>query len=143
MPTFVTKAIIKQLPSKQSNKYLINIPIFDSAGAPKDSKLSASQMEATLCYQPGNINSYRENDIVYITFEDNDLGRPVIIGKLFLNKEENSTNYSLNQDLEVTNKANLPINTHIGEVSGENLAGYGRRIATLEEIVKELKDRIS
>lgn len=143
----ITKAEILQLPKGAytndkgdlvvDNKFKIYIPIFRRAGEPKNSKLGASTTYATLCYNPGAENGYRVGDIVYVAFENNQIGEPVIIGKLFLNKTQDSENstYLIGDELNVSKKATLPLNTTIGDITGEQLAKLFRVVANLENII--------
>ena len=106
----ITKAIIKNKKTS-SNKFFIRIPIFESAG-----ETNEYVVEATLCYQPGNLDSYVPGDIVYISFENNEISRPVIIGKLYIGNEDNPTNFSNNAKLNVTESAILPIDTQVADL---------------------------
>jgi len=142
----ITKGIIRKIPSglkknvdgevKIDNKYLVEIPIFNSAGVEKNS-LTSSLMEASLCYTPGNLNGYRENDVVFVGFEDNNLARPIILGKLYLGEEE-CTNYAKANALEVNGVAKLPLDTQIGEITGENLELFVRDIANIKSKLEEI-----
>lgn len=141
----ITKAKILQLPKGAytnengdlvvDNKFKIYIPIFRRAGEPENSKLSASTTYATLCYNPGAENGYRVGDIVYVAFENNQIGEPVIIGKLFLNKTQDSENstYLIGDELNISNKARLPLDTMIGDIKGEELERLFRQVATNEQ----------
>lgn len=143
----ITKAEILQLPKGAytndngdlvvDNKFKIYIPIFCRAGEQKDSNLGACTTYATLCYNPGAENGYRVGDIVYVAFENNQIGEPVIIGKLFLNKTQDSENstYLIGDELNISKKATLPSNTTIGDITGEQLAKLFRVVANLENII--------
>lgn len=140
----ITKARILQLPKGAyqneqgelvvDNKFKIYIPIFKRAGEPQNNPLGASEMYATLCYNPGAENGYRVGDIVYISFENNQMGEPVILGKLFLNKtqEVENTTYILGDELNISTSAKLPMNTTIGDRSGEDIDALFRRVDNTE-----------
>ena len=50
--------------------------------------------KASICSIPGLSNSITEGDIVYVAFEDNDMGKPVIIGHLLTaSLEDARSNY--------------------------------------------------
>ena len=55
----ITKGYIEKLPEMDSNIFIVRIPLFETAsiGYTED-KLSTSNFEATLCYQPGNFKGY-------------------------------------------------------------------------------------
>ena len=85
----ITKAIVTQL--VPPNKFKVRIPIFDGfsgqQGAVSDEHLS----NATLCTLPNSDNVINVGDIVYVAFEDNDAGRPVILGHLYTGTSKTNT----------------------------------------------------
>lgn len=96
--------------------YGVRIPLLESAGISR-----AQVLQCTLCYDKGNINNLRIDDTVFVDFEDNKIESPVIIGSLYIG-EDKATNYSLCQSLKVTDNAELPLNTKIGDsVTGKDL----------------------
>lgn len=118
------------------NKYLVNIPYFSQPGLSMKSKLMGStEFEATLCYNPGTYNAYKQGDIVFIGFEDGSPDKPIILGKLYtdLIKEEG---YQLNEVLDVSKSASLPKNTTIDEV---NIDTYISNIPIIKSIIDRLK----
>lgn len=136
----ITKGKITKIPTgkwitedgveKYDNIYEVFLPIFLSAGQSKDSKLSPSSVKATLCYQPEHLNSYNVGDVVFVSFEDNDKSKPVILGKLYLgNSQIESRTNDIVQDLKVTHNAKLPKDTTIGDISGEELERLFRDVA--------------
>lgn len=129
----ITKGEIIRLPLFGNNKFLVRIPIFESAGMPEDSTLGGNIMEATLCYQPGNFNGYRVGDKVFISFENNEMAHPIILGKLYTDNKEEFTNYSKGSALEITDYAKLPLTTQFGdEITAEDILAHIRQIANLE-----------
>ena len=122
----ITKAIVVQI--VPPNKFKVRIPIFNGfsgqQGAVPDEYLS----DATLCTLPNSDNIINVGDIVYVAFEDNDAGRPVILGHLYTGTSKTNTIIDLNvRELNVTDKptngrysiasANLPSNTRIGNLT--------------------------
>ena len=148
----ITKAKILQLPKGAytneqgdlviDNKFKIYVPIFCRAGETKDNSLGLSTMYATLCYNPGAENGYRVDDIVYISFENNQVGEPVIIGKLFLNntQESNNSTYLIGDELNISNNAKLPMNTTIGDIKGEDINRLFRQVANNENRIDNLSN---
>ncbi len=143
----ITKAQILQLPKGAytdkdgklvvDNKFKIYIPIFRRAGESKDSKLSASIMYATLLYTPGSENGYRVGDIVYISFENNQMGNPIILGKLFLNTTQDVPNTAsiIGDNLNISGKATLPKDTKIGEVTGNEIEKLFRLVSNNTNLI--------
>ena len=84
----ITKAYILDI-NPQSNKYYIRIPIFDKPGLSADnSTFSGALFYATLSHEPTSKESYKVGDTVFVGFENNDLNKPIIIGKLYTLGEE-------------------------------------------------------
>lgn len=84
----VTKGIITGVPtpskSPKTMKYIVDIYIFKDPGDKSGSKRLSRGVEATVAYTPGGYVEYSIGDRVFISFEDNDYGHPIIIGKLLL-----------------------------------------------------------
>jgi hypothetical protein len=96
--------------------YQVRLPIFESAGINKQCIVNC-----TLCYNPGNLNAYIINDLVYVGFVNNELSKPVILGKIYEGLENKATNFSYSSSLEVTEKAILPSDTTIGTISTKDI----------------------
>ena len=111
----VTKGIIKGK-ILNSNKYYVEIPYLQQATV-KSNGTTESLLEATLSHTPGIVNSYNEGDVVYVSFEEHNKSNPVIIGKLYLDKND-SCGYATFDALKVKGNVELPENTTI---SGTNL----------------------
>lgn len=125
----VTRGIIKSVPSGEvtvidgkrevDNLYKVEIPALRTANNTTTTSTSAFLSNALLCYQPGNLNSYRVGDVVFLSIGEPE-ALPIIIGKMFVGDEE-ATNYSKNNSLEVVQKAVLPEDTKIGDISFKDL----------------------
>jgi len=118
----ITRAIIAKLPEEGSNKYLVEIPLFE------DNTNTSAYMEAMLCNQSHEYELYDINDVVYIGFEGETLNYPVILGKMYTSKptDEERKKYEYKfphhivSNLEVTGVAKLPRDTMIGEYGVED-----------------------
>lgn len=115
----ITKAYI--IGKTDNNKYKVRIPIFENNNDQSNDLDTITEdtpiYEATLAYNPGTIDSYREGDVVYISFEDNDYANVVIIGKLYQGDEETPTNYQTAQTLNVSGETELTSETYIDGVN--------------------------
>lgn len=84
----VTKGIITGVPtpskSPKTRKYIVDVYIFKDPGDKSRSKRLSRGVEATVAYTPGGYVEYNVGDRVFVSFEDNDYGHPIIIGKLLL-----------------------------------------------------------
>lgn len=140
----VVKGYVIGKSSTYDNKYLVRIPFFESPGIDCGTdSIFSSTYECAVCYNPGTFEGYRENDCVFVAFENNRRSLPVIIGKLYVKGlEDEPAAYQHNVDMEVTNKAVLPQNTLIGEVTADDLLKALRKIEYLEDEIGKLKARL-
>jgi hypothetical protein len=121
----ITKGYVIKKSTESPNKYSVRIPIFESTGIGLNTNgLNSSIYDCTLSHNPGTYEALIPGDCVFISFEDNNYAKPIILGKLFVNVEEESSGYQYNTDLKVTHKATLPIDTTIGNVPFENVLNY-------------------
>jgi hypothetical protein len=105
----ITKGIIKRLNSLEDNHFLVYIPLFKKANSP----IESAKIEATAVCLSGVDNCFKVGDVVYVGFEDNQVDKPVILGKLYLGKEDKEnikTTLSV-KSIEVTESSNLSANT--------------------------------
>lgn len=104
--------------------YRVRIPLFETAGLNpgKETFLSSSIFDATSSYQPGNLNSLRVGDCVFVSFEDNRMGKPVIIGKLYSGHEDAPTDAVNASTISVSDRATLPADTTVGGMSVARIA---------------------
>lgn len=112
----ITRAIIidKDL---SIGKVKVKIPILQGIG---DGGIDINW--ASIIYFPGIDIDYQIGDVVEIGFEDNDAGKPVVLGFLKLrNKEIDSRVYGTFKELNVEDKFESPTNTLIGKTSYQEL----------------------
>lgn len=112
----LVKGIIIDRLQPGSNKIKVRIPSFESAGVNQKAII-----DALIAYNPGNLQAYNIDDIVILSFEHNQIDQPIILGKLYVGETEKATNYSLANSLSVSEKAVLPVDTMIGNVSYQDL----------------------
>lgn len=83
-----------------------------------NNKLSQFVMEAHVCGIPGIKSHIKVGDTVYVGFEDNDMGKPIILGHLLTHYIEGArSNYPSTtlESLDVKNSLKIPTNTVIGD----------------------------
>lgn len=105
----ITKAIITELPNN-NNLFKVWIPVFDKN---LDNKYIS---EAVLCYNTSDLSAYNLNDVVYVGFEDNYLSKPIILGRLFITKDDVLRELDCER-LKVNTQATLPMDTKVGNTS--------------------------
>lgn len=145
----VTKGIVEEVITKY--RVRVRIPILHKAS---NSPMATPFKElpiATVCCQPGMEPVFTGGDIVIVAIEDNDPGKPVIIGQLFRedNKSESSTDPFIDT-LTVELNAVLPISTTIGNVDAESIqslegsrGNIGRRLDLIEDRLDKIERVIS
>ena len=119
----ITKGIVEELKGYQAK---VRLPIYDGLANTKNATSNENLSYAAVCVTTNLNNSLNVGDIVYVSFEDNDKGKPVILGQLY--KEEMNTladiklnSANINQ-LTVNKNASLPQNTSIGSISSKEIA---------------------
>lgn len=106
----VVKGIIQGI---NNNIYSVYCPYLSSFNI-------SSTIDATVCYQPGLKSVYKIGDSVYISFDSNDLSKPVILGQQ--RKENDTINVScVSESLNSASSISLPKNTSIGAVSSKDI----------------------
>lgn len=111
----LTKGYIVGLSTSTNNKFKVRIPLFDSAG--QDTLTNEDNIvEATLCYEPSNLDSYEVGDCVFIEFENDEESKPVIIGKLYTTDSKENRGLGNLSTLNVSSSATLPLDSTLGDV---------------------------
>lgn len=138
----VTKAIIESVESQYLVK--VRIPILDSSPEFVDATNYDSLSDATICTLPRTSYVPEIGDIVFVAFEDNDKGRPIIIGCLFKESGNDSQVNIEANNLIVNSKTQLSSSTSIGNISYDELKyleGLKQNIqATFQNIEDRLKE---
>lgn len=114
----------------------VRLPVFEASGSNENQILNCS-----ICYNPGNLKGYKVGDIVYVGFENNQIDKPVVLGKLYKGEEE-ASNYSLANSLKVTENATLPYNTTIGNLDFSEIKSIFNEIMQLKDYINQLKKEI-
>lgn len=117
----ITKAIIVE---QKDNKYKIRIPIYHGIVGSANYIPDIDLPYATASVTSGIQTPYNINEIVYIAFEEEDLGYPIIIGSLHTLEEKINPNAKLKlSELIVDKNVSLPLNTNIANVKSNEI-GY-------------------
>lgn len=103
-----TKALIVKTPEPGDNWYKVRIPLFE------DTTGTEIIYNALCCHAPGTYGGFNPGDCVYVSFEDAKLNIPVIIGRLYVEEQDDYSKGYFN-NLEVSNSAHLPMSTTFGD----------------------------
>ena len=142
----ITLGVIEALDNK-NNFCTVRLPTFEGAGNKVPVSVSATQM-----LPPGIGAGYEVGDVVFVSFVDNTLGRPVVLGQLYkgpgkgtkVDKIGSSSDVSLGiaktmtcEELVAKSKATIPQTTTF-EGAGVN---YNSPVDLIQRI-KDLEDEI-
>ena len=125
----IAKGIILEI--NRDNTCKVHVPLFDTAGISLKSIITA-----TFAITPGLYNSYSVDDVVYIGFENNEIDNAVVLGKLYVSPEKESSRKVgaiVGSNLEITGSAKLPANTTIGTMSAEDIANLNNKLNLLSD----------
>ena len=138
----ITRAIIEEVIDTFS--YRVRIPIFDRIESASEHTSFENLLIAKASVSRGSNNQFQRGDIVFIAFENNDLGAPVIIGHLYRNALLEVSNSSVieSTSLNVSGKASLPMSTTIGDIQYSQLFYLANVQSDLQGQLDELTRKI-
>lgn len=135
----ITKGIIENIIDATHVK--VRMPVIDGLKGIKQSTPTEFLSEATICALPNSNNNIQEGDIVFIGFEDNDIGKPIILGHLF---KESSTYIDLTlRNLQVNSTCTLPAETSIGNITPTLIKMLNGATSNIQGQLDELKERLN
>lgn len=136
----VTKGIIKSI-DYNGNTCKVRVPILESAC--DDAEIVLSAIFATA---PGIFNGYKEEDVVIVSFEDNNYENAIILGKLYLgaSKENEDPRGTVScANLKSENQATIPLSSKLvydaKDKNTANVKGSYNDYKTLADIVDGLQ----
>lgn len=128
----LTRAIIKSINSSQSEAELY-VPLYANHS---DIPGLSSYYKATISTPVGIKPQYRVGDVVYVSTENNDPSKLVIIGTLYRPKvKSDNVSDAIHGSIKVSVDAQLPSDTWIGLVSPKN-------IKTLKNCRSNIQDQL-
>jgi len=114
----VVKGIIQSI-DLLNNTYKVRIPFYENVtdGIP-------GTYSGIISTPPGITPDYKVNDVVILSFDEDTIDNPVILGKLYLNKLENKGSINC-INLNCSGTAEIPINTilnydHANDIANSN-----------------------
>lgn len=136
----VTKAIVESIDNIYSIK--VRIPILDSGPEFTDATSYNNLSSATVCLPPRASYIPEIGDIVFVAFEDNDKGRPIIIGCLFKETGNSSQiNIEVN-NLKVNSVTSLSESTSIGDITYKELSYLDGLQQNIQASLNNLDERL-
>ena len=133
----VTKGIITEVISDYKAK--VRIPLYDSVESAKGSTLDKDLSIATVCTLPNLTHPVNVGDVVYVSFEDGDKSKPVILGHLH---KESKTKTKVNLDvgnITTNSTTQLGYQTSIGNIRPVEIA----RLTGVKENIQHQIDSVA
>lgn len=123
----ITKAVVMATNAK--GEVLVKIPVLDN-----------QESWAPISTIPNCDLNLSAGDIVFVSFEENFLSTPVVVGSLSTSTKKNAKNISLDvYSIDIEAQAKLPENTSIGNITSAQL----KLLENIDENVKESLDNIN
>lgn len=116
----ITKAIIEEVIDCYSVR--VRIPLYNKLDGVQSATPKDELSIAPICSIPNCKISFNKGDIVFVSFEEDLIEQPVVIGHLLKENMGNTFFEITTSEIEVKNSAVLPSNTTIGEVSSLEIA---------------------
>lgn len=136
----ITKGIVEDIITPYQIK--VRMPLIDGIEGSRNGVTFNNLSSAAICLPSGFSNTLQKGDIVFIGFEDNDLGKPVILGHLSREAFNSVPNCDMNI-LNVFSIATLPENTYIGNVTPKDLKNIANSSNNIQTQINALNDKIN
>lgn len=115
----------------------ITIPVLDGYGSYVKSNVHGR--EAIICSLPGCKPSYGAGDVVFVSFEEDETSKPVVLGTLY--RQEQLSQMDINAtSLVVDVNSQLPTDTYIGEIAPNNFQSLVDNKDNINKRIEVLSD---
>lgn len=111
----ITKGIVEEIVDSYYVK--VRLPIYDGVPIGTTYVPTDDLNRATVCTLPSIRPHLKIGDVVFVGFEDNDLGKPIILGCLYRESTTGSVSNIIADSLTVNIDAHLSAETSIGDVT--------------------------
>lgn len=115
----ITKGIVEEILSPTQIK--VRIPLLHQS---KDASMHTSTKElptASICTLPSIMPNIKLGDIVWVSFEDRDSGKPIILGYLPIEKNGKTLTDIKTDSIVVNGSSSLGYDTKIGDVTSSEI----------------------
>lgn len=114
----ITKGIIQEIIDPYNIK--LRLPTLDGADYSSEGISDEYLSTAIVCLPPKIKYNFEVGDVVIVGFEDDDLGKPIIIGCLF-KQDGNTSNIDIQAQSLYSTNTTLGKNTYIGNVKPDEI----------------------
>lgn len=114
----VTKAIVEEIISEYQVR--VRVPFYNSIKGASFATPTEDLSIAAICTLPNTYNTIHLGDIVFVSFEDNDISKPVVLGILYKEDGNIDTNNMLDMEVKLFKTHSTTIlseDTTIGNVT--------------------------
>ena len=138
----VVKGLIKSI-DYNGNTCTVRLPVFESAANDKETVITA-----VIATQPGIYNGYKVGDVVIVSFENNDIDMPIVLGKLYLGADVeskdprgaiNAANIKSSTPISIPIDTELTLDNDPGNLSTVAVDGDLSSYKSIADIIKGLK----
>ena len=116
----ITRGIVEKLLDRYTIK--VRMPLLNRMKQNSSSILSDDLNEAVVSVPPNFDPNINVGDVVFVAFEDNNFGKPVVIGYLYRSNMTPTYGDIILNSINVKIAANLSADTTIGDVSSTNIS---------------------
>ena len=136
----ITKGIVEEI--RDTYYALVRLPIYNGVPIASNSTPDKDLNVATLCALPNTHPNLQVGDVVFVGFEDNDMGKPIILGCLYCENSSNSSASITLNSLEVLVDSHLSAETEIGNTTAIDIQNLSHTSGNLQAQINLLKDDI-
>ena len=134
----ITRGIVEKLIDRYTIK--VRMPLLNRMKQNSNSILSDDLNEAVVSVPPNFDPNINVGDVVFVAFEDNNFGKPVVIGYLYRSNMTPTYGDIILNSINVKIAANLSADTTIGDVSSTNISYLKGVTSNIQGQLDSLKD---
>lgn len=129
----ITKGIVEQIDRNNPYTAKVRIPVFNKAQGVVGATPTNQLYTASICCLPNCNPNIKVGDVVYVSFEDNYIDKPIILGHLYNGISNLNTTVGIKTDsVEATVTARLPADTNIGDTTSNDFVNLRNTRSNLQ-----------